>query len=184
MSSAPAVSVPGPAKDTSTYKFTMKQSIPSYLLAMVIGDIERREVGPRSQIYADPAVLEAAAKEFANVEEMLSAAEKIFGPYPWERYDMVVMPPSFPFGGMENPRLTFVTPALLTGDRSAVNVLEHEITHSWIGNLITNASANDFYLNEGLTTWGERRIGEARRGIQASLVAATLGRKELRRRTG
>ncbi len=146
------------------YTFSMPQAIPSYLLALAIGDLEFRSLGPRSGVYAEPSVVDDAAWEFAEVEAMLDAAEKLYGPYLWERYDLLVLPPSFPFGGMENPRLTFVTPTLLAGDRSLVNVVAHEIAHSWSGNLVTNATWDDFWLNEGFTSYVELRIMEALRG--------------------
>jgi aminopeptidase N len=146
------------------YTFSMPQAIPSYLMAIAVGDLDFRELGPRSGVYAEPSVVDAAAWEFAEVEDMLDAAEALYGPYLWGRYDLLVLPPSFPYGGMENPRLTYVTPTLLAGDRSLVNVVAHEIAHSWSGNLVTNATWNDFWLNEGFTTYVELRIMEAIRG--------------------
>src|SRR5579859_227492 len=138
--------------------FIMPQPIPSYLFALAVGAIEGAEIGPRSRMYAEPALLAAAAREFAGVETMITTAEQLFGPYIWDRYDMLLMPPSFPYGGMENPRLTFLTPALVIGDRSRVNVVVHELAHSWSGNLVTNATWEDFWLNEGWTVYAEHRI--------------------------
>ncbi len=120
-------------------RWTMPQPIPPYLLAFAVGELASREVGPRSRVWAEPATLDAAAWEFAGVDAMLTTAESLFGPYDWERFDILTMPPSFPYGGMENPRLTFLTPTLLAGDRSLVSVVAHELAHSWTGNLVTNA---------------------------------------------
>src|SRR5882672_6943468 len=133
--------------------FEMPQPIPPYLLAFAVGDLDSRPLSPRCAVWAERSLADAAAFEFAEVEKMLGAAEALFGPYDWDRYDVLVMPPSFPYGGMENPRLTFVTPSLLAGDRSLVNVIAHELAHAWTGNLVTNASANDFWLNEGFTVY-------------------------------
>jgi hypothetical protein len=119
-----------------------------------------RNVGPRSAVYAEPARIEAAASEMADTEKMIAAAESLYGPYRWERYDMIVLPPSFPIGGMENPRLTFVTPTMIAGDRSLVDLIAHELAHSWSGNLVTNASWKHFWLNEGFTTYVTTRIVE------------------------
>src|SRR5205085_8831216 len=121
-------------------------------------------------------VVEAAAWEFAEVDRMLTTAERLFGPYPWERFDILTMPPSFPYGGMENPRLTFLTPTLLAGDRSLVTVVAHELAHSWTGNLVSNATAEHFWLNEGFTVFAERRIVEALEGPERSALDAALGR--------
>lgn len=159
--------------------FTMPQPIPPYLLALAVGDLAHQDLGPRTRVYAEPAVLEAAAWEFADVEKMLAAAEGLFGPYAWDRYDFVVLPPSFPMGGMENPRMTFLTPTLIAGDRSLVNVLAHELAHSWTGNLVTNADNEHFWLNEGWTVWAERRILELLEGREAAEQAATLARTRL-----
>src|SRR5438132_100126 len=140
--------------------FEMPQPIPPYLLAFAVGDLQQRELSARTAVWAERAVVDAAAYEFAGAEEMIRAAEQLFGPYEWDRYDILVMPPSFPYGGMENPRLTFVTPSVLVGDRSLVSVIAHEAAHAWTGNLVTNANANHFWLNEGFTVYAERRILE------------------------
>jgi len=179
MSAAPGVEEAGPSPDTTTYAFEMPQPIPAYLLALAVGNIAARDIGPRTRVYAEPEVLEAAAWEFAEAEQMLIAAEKLFGPFRWDRYDFLVMPPAFPYGGMENPRLTFLTPTLIAGDRSLANVLAHELAHSWTGNLVTNATMNDFWLNEGFTVWAERRIHEALLGKEAVAMAAAIGRDDL-----
>jgi aminopeptidase N len=142
------------------WKFKMPQPIPAYLLAIAVGEIEVRNLGPRSAVYAEPQRIEAAAYEMADTEKMIDAAESLYGPYRWGRYDMIVLPPSFPFGGMENPRLTFVTPTMIAGDRSLVDLIAHELAHSWSGNLVTNASWKHFWLNEGFTTYVTTRIVE------------------------
>ncbi len=147
-----------PAK--GLFRFHMPESIPPYLIALAAGEIAFRRVGPRTGVYAEPAVVDRAASEFADMEKMLSVAESLCGRYAWGRWDVIVLPPSFPFGGMENPRLTFATPTILAGDRSLVNVVVHELAHSWSGNLVTSAVWNDFWLNEGLTDYLEVRLGE------------------------
>ncbi|ETP01000.1 hypothetical protein F441_21703 [Phytophthora nicotianae CJ01A1] len=147
------------------FTFEMKQSIPVYLVAMAVGDLVEAEVGPRSSIWTEPCMIEAATKEFDGVlEEYLAIGERLFGDYLWERYDMLVMPPSFPYGGMENPRLTFVSPCTIAGDKSLVSIVAHELSHSWFGNLVTNATWSDFFLNEGFTMYAERRITEESHG--------------------
>ena len=163
------------------YQFKMEQPIPSYLIALAAGDLEFRALGPRSGIYAEPSVIEAAAWEFAQTERMIAAAEKLYGPYRWDRYDILVLPPSFPFGGMENPRLTFATPTVLAGDRSLVALIAHELAHSWSGNLVTNATWNDFWLNEGFTVYFEHRIMEAINGRPFDEMSAELGKNALLR---
>ncbi len=143
------------------YRFVMRQPIPSYLLAIAVGDLKFAPLGARSGIYAEPSMLEAAAHEFADTERMIDLTESLYGPYRWGRYDLLVLPPSFPFGGMENPRLTFLTPTVIAGDRSLVSLIAHELAHSWSGNLVTNATWDHFWLNEGFTTYVENRIIEA-----------------------
>jgi hypothetical protein len=161
------------------YQFRMPQPISSYLMALAVGDLEFRPLGPRSGVYAEPPVVELAAWEFADTPKMVAAAEKLYGPYRWGRYDLLVLPPSFPFGGMENPRLTFVTPTMLARDRSLVSLIAHELAHSWSGNLVTNATWNDFWLNEGFTTYIEGRIMEALYGKAYADMLAVLGRGDL-----
>ncbi|KAK2145631.1 hypothetical protein LSH36_668g01034 [Paralvinella palmiformis] len=140
------------------HKFKQKIPIPSYLIAVVAGSLEYREIGPRSRVWSEKEMVDAAAFEFAETEKMIQTAEDLLGPYVWDVYDLLVLPPSFPYGGMENPCLTFVTPTLLAGDRSLANVIAHEITHSWMGNLITNCNWEHFWLNEGNTVFVERKI--------------------------
>jgi leukotriene-A4 hydrolase len=163
------------------FTFRMPQPIPSYLIALAVGRLEQRELGPRTAIYAEPPLVEAAAREFADTEAMLEACEQLFGPYRWERYDMLVLPPAFPYGGMENPRLTFLTPTIIAGDRSLVALIAHELAHSWSGNLVTNATWRDFWLNEGFTVFLERRIVEALYGEQRRAMEDVLGLQSLQR---
>jgi leukotriene-A4 hydrolase len=163
-----------------TFRFHMPQSIPSYLIALAAGEMAFKAVGPRTGVYAEPQVLDRAAYEFADMERMLTAAEALDGPYLWGRWDVLVLPPSFPLGGMENARLTFATPTLLAGDRSLVNVVAHELAHSWSGNLVTNATWGDFWLNEGLTNYGERRIVETLYGKDFADMQWLLALRELR----
>lgn len=160
-------------------RFEMPQPIPPYLLALAVGDLVARDLSERCRVWAEPAQIDAAAWEFAVVEDQLRAAEQLFGPYDWERCDLLVMPPSFPYGGMENPRLTFLTPSLLAGDRSLVSVLAHELAHSWTGNLVTNTNAEHFWLNEGFTVFAERRIVEALEGEELGALHAALGFERL-----
>jgi aminopeptidase N len=159
--------------------FRMEQPVPSYLIALAAGDLEFRPLGPRSGVYAEPPLIDAAAYEFADTEAMIGAVEAMYGPYRWGRYDLLVLPPSFPFGGMENPRLTFATPTILAGDRSLVSLVAHELAHSWSGNLVTNATWSDFWLNEGFTVYVERRILERLYGPARAAMEAVLGRRQL-----
>ncbi len=156
------------------YTFTMDKPIPSYLMALAVGDVEFKPVGERTGVYAEAGILDTAVWEFADMENMVVAAEKLYGPYVWGRYDLIVLPPSFPFGGMENPKLTFATPTILAGDRSLVSLVAHELAHSWSGNLVTNATWNDFWLNEGFTVYFEERIMEALYGRDYSEMLASL----------
>lgn len=162
-------------------RWEMPEAIPPYLIAFAVGELVSRELSPRVRVWAEPPIIDAAAHEFAEVEVMIAAAEQLFGPYDWERFDLLVMPPSFPYGGMENPRLTFLTPTLVAGDRSLVNVVAHELAHSWTGNLVSNASAEHFWLNEGFTVYAERRILEAIAGREEAELHAAVGRLELTR---
>ncbi len=161
------------------WKFEMPQPIPSYLLAIAIGELEVRALGPRSAVYAEPARIEAAAHELADTEKMIDAAQALYGPYRWGRYDMVVLPPSFPFGGMENPRITFLTPTMIAGDRSLVSLIAHELAHSWSGNLVTNATWKHFWLNEGFTNYVTTRIIEVLYGRDFAMMDLRLEQEEL-----
>ena len=158
----------------------MSRPIPAYLVALAVGDLAFRPLGTRTGVWAEPSMVEKAAYEFADTEKMIEATEKRFGPYRWGRYDLLVLPPSFPFGGMENPRLTFATPTILAGDRSLVALVAHELAHSWSGNLVTNATWRDFWLNEGFTVYLERRIVEDVYGPERARIEAVLGIQELR----
>jgi aminopeptidase N len=163
------------------FRFHMNEPIPSYLIAIAAGDIAFQSTGPRTGVYADPSVVGKAAYEFEDTEKMLEAAEQLFGPYRWGRYDVLVLPPSFPFGGMENPRVTFATPTVLAGDKSLVSLVAHEMAHSWSGNLVTNATWSDFWLNEGFTVYIERRILEQVYGKAREEMEAVLGRQDIER---
>ncbi len=165
---------------TGVYHFRMEQPIPAYLLALSVGDLEFRELGPRTGVYAEPSVIDGAAYEFGELESMVTAAESLYGPYQWGRYDLLVLPPSFPFGGMENPRLTFATPTILAGDKSLISLVAHELAHSWSGNLVTNATWDDFWLNEGFTVYFEQRIMEKMYGRDYSEMLATLSHQGLK----
>ncbi|MYM36932.1 aminopeptidase [Duganella sp. FT94W] len=160
------------------WKFKMAQPIPSYLLAIAIGEIDVRNVGPRSAVYAEPQRIEAAAAEMADTEKMIAAAEGLYGPYRWDRYDMIVLPPSFPIGGMENPRMTFLTPTMIAGDKSLVDLIAHELAHSWSGNLVTNASWKHFWLNEGFTTYVTTRIVEKLYGEEVAEMNLQVEQEE------
>ena len=162
------------------FRFVMAQPIPPYLIALAVGDLAFQKLGPRTGVWAEPSVLKSAAYEFDDIESMIASVEKRFGPYRWGRYDILVLPPSFPFGGMENPRLTFATPTILAGDRSLVSLIAHELAHSWSGNLVTNATWRDFWLNEGFTTYLERRIIEDLYGADRAEMESVLGLVELR----
>ncbi len=162
------------------YNFKMEQPIPAYLLALSVGDLEFRSLGSRAGVYAEPSVIDAAAFEFEDIEAMITAAEGLYGPYQWDRYDLIVLPPSFPFGGMENPRLTFATPTILAGDKSLTSLVAHELAHSWSGNLVTNATWNDFWLNEGFTVYFEQRIMEEVYGRGYSEMLASLSNQGLK----
>ncbi len=162
-----------------SYHFYMGQPIPSYLMALAVGDLRFQSTGPRTGVYAEPAILEASAWEFAETEALIQAAEALYGPYQWERYDLLVLPPSFPFGGMENPRLTFLTPTVIAGDRSLVALIAHELAHSWSGNLVTNGTWNDFWINEGFTVYFENRIMEAVYGAEYAAMLQALSHSDL-----
>ncbi|MGI8639311.1 MAG: M1 family metallopeptidase [Pyrinomonadaceae bacterium] len=161
------------------YNFKMPNAIPPYLIAIAVGDLQFRSLGKRTGVYTEPAMIEKSAFELADTEKMVEATEKLYGAYRWGRYDLLVLPPSFPFGGMENPMLTFATPTILAGDKSLVSLVAHELAHSWSGNLVTNATWRDFWLNEGFTTYLERRIIEAVYGKPRREMEATLGRRSL-----
>ncbi|MFL6734456.1 MAG: M1 family metallopeptidase [Sphingomicrobium sp.] len=173
--SAPRAEPPMTQGGEGIFKFRMDHSVAPYMIAIAVGDLQFRELGPRSGVWTEPSMLDAAAAELADTEKMINAAEKLFGPYRWGRYDMLVLPPSFPFGGMENPTLTFLTPTFIAGDKSLVSLIAHELAHSWSGNLATNATWSDFWLNEGTTTYAERRIVEELYGPKVAAQQVALG---------
>ncbi len=161
------------------YRFDMPQPVPSYLIALAVGDLHFRPMSALTGVYAEKVWLDKATAEFADTQKMMDAANQLFGQYPWKRYDLLVLPSSFPFGGMENPRLSFVTPTIITGDKSLISLVAHELAHSWSGNLVTNASWNDVWLNEGFTNYVENRImqqvyGQARADMELLLNVRAL----------
>lgn len=162
----------GPGK--RAFRFRMVHPVPTYLVALAVGDLAFRPLGPRTGVYAEPAMLEKAAWELADTEKMVTAAEGLYGPYRWGRYDVLVLPPAFPYGGMENATLTFLTPTFITGDRANVSLVAHELAHSWSGNLVTNATWNDIWLNEGFTSYVENRIMEVIYGRERAVMEADL----------
>lgn len=165
--------------ENGVYTFKMDQPISSYLLALTVGDLAFASTGRNSGVYAEPAMLEKSVWELNSMQSMIDSAEQLYGPYAWERYDVVILPPSFPFGGMENPRLTFATPTIIAGDRSLVALIAHELAHSWSGNLVTNETWNDFWLNEGFTVYFEQRIMEKIFGKPYEEMLTKLGMGEL-----
>ncbi len=170
---------PQEPNESGVYQFTMPQSIPTYLLALSAGNIGFRAIGPHTGVYSEPSLVDAAQDEFIDTEAMLVKASELYGEYKWGRFDILVLPPSFPYGGMENPRVTFVTPILVAGDRSLVATIAHELAHSWSGNLVTASTWDDFWLNEGFTTYFERRIMELIYGTEIMEMQAVLGFQDL-----
>jgi len=156
------------------FMFRMAEPIPTHLMAIACGDLSFQSIGERSGVYTEPSMLAACAKEFEDTEKMIEIAESLLGPYRWGRYDMIVLPPSFPFGGMENPRLAFMTPTLIAGDKSLVSTVAHELAHSWTGNLVSNATWRDLWLNEGFTTYFTNRIVEAVYGREMAELEVVL----------
>lgn len=167
------------AERDGDYYFDMPQPIPSYLIAIAAGDLTFKAIGNRTGVYAEPALLEPSVKEFEDTQAMLEVTEKMYGEYRWERYDLLILPPSFPFGGMENPRLSFITPTVIAGDKSLVSLIAHELAHSWSGNTVTNASWRDLWLNEGFTTYLTYRIMEVIYGKDRFDMEALLGYQSL-----
>lgn len=170
---------PTKRNEEGKYSFRMDQAIPSYLIALAVGEIEFLALDDRSGVYAEPAILEAATAELASIPDMIHAAEKLYGEYQWGRYDVLFLPYSFPFGGMENPRLTFATPTILAGDGSLVTLIAHELAHSWSGNLVTMANWDDFWLNEGFTVYIENRIMEEVDGKEIADMLMLINYQEL-----
>ena len=161
------------------YQFDMPQAIPPYLIAIAAGDLAIKQINPQVAIFAEQYIVDAAAWEFADTPRMIEITEQMYGPYLWDRYDLLVLPPSFPFGGMENPRLSFITPTVVSGDRSLINLIAHELAHSWSGNLVTNATWRDLWINEGFTSYVENRIMEALFGKQRAQMELSLGYQDL-----
>lgn len=161
------------------YTFTQKKAVPAYLMALAVGDFDYHAYDDRTGVYAEPATMPAASREFDETRKMLDAAEALYGPYDWGRYDLLILPPSFPFGGMENPCVTFATPSVIAGDKSLNSLVAHELAHSWSGNLVTNRTWNDFWLNEGFTVYFERRIMESIYGKDYADMLAVLGYGDL-----
>lgn len=170
---------PATRQPSSSYHFDMPQMVPSYLLAIAVGDLQFHSLSDRSGVWAEPGVLAKAASEFSDTEKMIQTAEGLYGPYRWGRYDILVLPPSFPIGGMENPKLTFATPTVLVGDKSLVSLVAHELAHSWSGNLATNATWKDGWLNEGMTTYVQGRITEALYGADVAEMERQIDQQEL-----
>ena len=170
---------PQQLNDSGIYHFNMNVPIPAYLMALAVGDLRFKSVDQRTGVYAEPNMIDKAAWELADMGKMVITAEKLYGPYRWERYDVLILPPGFPIGGMENPRLTFATPTIIAGDRSLVNLIAHELAHNWSGNLVTNATWNDFWLNEGFTVYFERRISEAMNDKSYADMLWELGYQDL-----
>lgn len=175
-----ANNAPNP-KRTGHYTFASRQPIPSYLMALVVGDLDFQALNERMAIYAEPSVLAAAVAEFGYTTDMMAATEDMFGAYAWDRYDQVILPPSFPFGGMENPQLAFITPTAIAGDQSLVGLIAHELAHSWSGNLVTNGTWRDIWLNEGFTSYVENRIMERVYGRERALMERMLDAQALER---
>lgn len=167
--------------EEGSFEFDMQQPIPSYLLAIAVGDFSFRAINDHIGVYAEDYILEASAEEFSETPLMEDANAALYGPYRWDRYDMIVLPPSFPFGGMENPRLSFLTPTLVAGDKSLTNVVAHELAHSWSGNLVTNANWRDAWLNEGFTSYVENRVMEALYGEDRAIMEQALALEDLKR---
>ena len=179
--SAPKAGEPAATGDSRTFSFKMDKPVAPYLIAIAVGDLAFRELGPRTGVWTEPAMLDKAAAELADTEKMVAAAEALYGPYLWGRYDLLVLPPSFPFGGMENPTLTFLTPTFIAGDKSNNSLIAHELAHSWSGNLATNATWADFWLNEGMTTYATTRIVEAVYGPKVAAQQVSLGHDAMRK---
>lgn len=173
--SAPRIEQPITQGGESVFNFRMDHSVAPYMIAIAVGDLAFHSLGPRTGVWTEPVTLPAAARELSDTEKMVAAAEKLYGPYRWGRYDVLVLPPSFPFGGMENPTMTFATPTFIAGDKSLVSLIAHELSHSWSGNLATNATWNDFWLNEGMTTYAERRVIEELYGKKVANEQIALG---------
>ncbi|HEX7930271.1 MAG TPA: M1 family metallopeptidase [Sphingomicrobium sp.] len=177
--SAPKSAEPITQGGESVFSYRMDHSVAPYMIAIGVGDLAFKSLGPRTGVWTEPVMLDRAATELADTEKMVTAAEKLYGPYRWGRYDLLVLPPSFPYGGMENPTLTFLTPTFIAGDKSLVSLVAHELAHSWSGNLVTNATWADSWLNEGVTTYFENRIMEELYGQKRATQEAALSFDEI-----
>lgn len=166
-------------KRDGDYYFNMPQAIPAYLIAIAAGDLAFKPMSDVTGIYAEPSYVDSAVAEFNDTQKMIDETEKLFGAYRWGRYDLLVLPPSFPFGGMENPRLSFITPTVIAGDKSLVNLIAHELAHSWSGNLVTNETWRDLWLNEGFTSYVENRIMEQVFGTKRAMMEQSLDTQSL-----
>ena len=162
------------------YWFDMPQAIPPYLIAIGAGNLEYKEMSHQTAIFAEPQILDASVAEFNDTQAMIDKTNVMYGEYAWGRYDLLMLPPSFPFGGMENPRLSFITPTVVAGDKSLVNLIAHELAHSWSGNLVTNATWEDLWLNEGFTSYVENRIMEEVFGRDRAVMEQALDAAGLR----
>jgi len=168
-------------REDGRYTFEMPQAIPTYLIAIAAGNIHYKKMSKQTAIYSEPELLDAAASEFEDTQAMIEATEKMYGPYRWTDYDLLILPPSFPFGGMENPRLSFITPTVIAGDKSLVNLIAHELAHSWSGNLVTNATWRDLWINEGFTSYVENRIMEEVFGKKRAVMEQALAAQDLKK---
>lgn len=177
--SAPKAAEPITQGGESVFSYRMDHSVAPYMIAIGVGDLAFKSLGPRTGVWTEPVMLDRAAKELEDTEKMVEAAEKLYGPYRWGRYDLLVLPPAFPYGGMENPTLTFLTPTFIAGDKSLVSLVAHELAHSWSGNLVTNATWADSWLNEGVTSYFENRIMEALYGPRRARQEAALSFDEI-----
>ncbi len=167
--------------DDATTTYEMVEPIAPYLLALAVGDFVARDLTPRMRVWAAPARIDEAARVLAVIGRTLHAAEALLGPYRWPRFDLWIAPPSFPYGGMENPQLTFLSPSLLTRDGALLGVVAHELCHAWFGNLVGAASAEHLWINEGFAVYAERRLAEQLAGAAAARLQAAIGRRELDR---
>ncbi len=177
--SAPKSAEPITQGGESVFSYKMPHSVASYMIAIGVGDLAFKSLGPRTGVWTEPVMLDRAAAELEDTEKMVAAAEKLYGPYRWGRYDLLVLPPAAPYGGMENPTLTFLTPTFIAGDKSLVGLVAHELAHSWSGNLVTNANWTDSWLNEGVTSYFENRIMEEIYGPKRASQEASLSFDEM-----
>lgn len=161
--------------ENKVYKFDNQIKTPSYLIALAIGDLAVKQIGGRTSVITEPEGLDKAANELDELQTYLDEVEKFVGlPYIWGTYNVLVLPPSFPFGGMENPMLTFVTPTMITGDKSQIATAIHEVGHSWMGNLVTCKSWEDAWLNESPTVYIQKKVTEKLYGKERARVETSI----------